>query len=530
MRKIITTIFAIVLSLGAWAQQNDTMFVHTNKFIHEFATQEVDSIIFKRTQARMTPPKDTVFILDTAQAVRQEIHDLVSGVEPFPVATEFSREQIIHDTSWTERFNTPRANASPSPSLSLSRKSLDECFVYNVNWRCVTTEISASRNPDDFVMFNPLASVLWPGNLVQGSSLVSGLPTSIPVTKRQPGTISLAIVTQGSAGAPMYRTVDRMSFSQVNQAMNDILSGFPGQGSARYSFEMDIIRSAEELEFKLNTSFAGFGARVRAGFNTNFSSTESVALVRLHQAYFTMVYDDPAGLDGVFTPDITVNDLRNYTGDGNPITYISSVTYGRIYYLLFESSASAEDLSAALSASWGGWGVNLNAETEYKTRQTLSQTRARVFQLGGGAEGGITAGMSNDFDKIREFLEAGINFNAQNVGEPISYTVKYLKNAQVVRMNNTMEFTVQNCTPDITETECPEPPQFTTNVVTEFSSTMAIVGGNIAIAGVPAYTERGVVYSTLQNPNLLNGTAVVVDGSGTGNFRTTLSGLSPRTT
>jgi len=77
-------------------------------------------------------------------------------------------------------------------------------------------------------MFNPLASVLWPGNLVQGASIASGVPTSIPVTKRQPGNISLAIVTPGSDGALMHRTVDKMQFSNVNQAMNDILSGFTG--------------------------------------------------------------------------------------------------------------------------------------------------------------------------------------------------------------------------------------------------------------------------------------------------------------
>ena len=62
MRSFITAIFTLILSFGAWAQQNDTMFVHTQQFIHEFATAEVDSIIFYRTQERMTLPADTVFM------------------------------------------------------------------------------------------------------------------------------------------------------------------------------------------------------------------------------------------------------------------------------------------------------------------------------------------------------------------------------------------------------------------------------------------------------------------------------------
>jgi hypothetical protein len=65
MKSFITTLFAFALSFSAFAQQNDTMFVHTNQFIHEFATQEVDSIVFYRTQARMTLPKDTVTKVDS---------------------------------------------------------------------------------------------------------------------------------------------------------------------------------------------------------------------------------------------------------------------------------------------------------------------------------------------------------------------------------------------------------------------------------------------------------------------------------
>jgi hypothetical protein len=38
------------------------MFIHTKQFIHEFTVEEVDSIIFYRTQPRMELPKDTIRI------------------------------------------------------------------------------------------------------------------------------------------------------------------------------------------------------------------------------------------------------------------------------------------------------------------------------------------------------------------------------------------------------------------------------------------------------------------------------------
>ena len=277
--------------------------------------------------------------------VSGDVIKLISEPAAFPEAETFPIKAETTTRSYDETSNTPPAGTKSSKS------SEEECFIYNTRWDCVKIRYSASDNPDNFSMFNPLASVLWPGNLVQGTSIESGVPTSVPVTKRQPGNISLALVTQGADNAPMFRTVEKMQFSHVNQAMNDILSGFSGTGYAQYSFEMETVRTTEYLEFLINGNFAGFGASVRAGLSFNRSEEKIRIFVKLHQSYFTMVYDDPAGLDGVFTPDITVNDLRNYTGNGNPICYISSVTYGRVFYLLYESTASEEELKAALNAS-----------------------------------------------------------------------------------------------------------------------------------------------------------------------------------
>jgi uncharacterized protein (TIGR02145 family) len=59
-------IFGLLFAANLNAQTTDTMFVHTKQqFIHEFATQNVDSVIFYRTQPKMAIPCDTVFITQT---------------------------------------------------------------------------------------------------------------------------------------------------------------------------------------------------------------------------------------------------------------------------------------------------------------------------------------------------------------------------------------------------------------------------------------------------------------------------------
>jgi len=75
MKKITTIIFAIALSFGVFAQQNDTMFVHSGQTIFHISTSEVDSIIFNRTGVSV-PMGSTVIIRDT---IRDTIFT-VSGV------------------------------------------------------------------------------------------------------------------------------------------------------------------------------------------------------------------------------------------------------------------------------------------------------------------------------------------------------------------------------------------------------------------------------------------------------------------
>ncbi|MDR0436980.1 MAG: thiol-activated cytolysin family protein [Bacteroidales bacterium] len=335
------------------------------------------------------------------------------------------------------------SNAGVLPEPPPAFEERIEIIEEGTEFRCGTTRVSASENPDNFFMFNPLASVIWPGNLVQGNSIHTGVPTSIPITsKRQPGTISLAVVSpDGGFNAPSFRTVERMQFSQVNQAMNDILAGFTGNAPAMYNVQISFVNSASHLNFAMNAGYAGSVASVNASFRISWGQERSRMLVKLHQQYFTMVFDDPEGLNGVFTPDITVDDLRPYTGPGNPICYVSSVTYGRVFYLLYESTASKTELESALNIKYGKSSGSVDAGYT----ETMNQTSIHVMQIGGDAASGLPVATKPDLETIRAFLNNGANFSAQSPGAPISYTIKHLTNASLVRMNNTMEYEFENC-------------------------------------------------------------------------------------
>lgn len=71
-------------------------------------------------------------------------------------------------------------------------------------------------------------------------------------------------------------------------------------------------------------------------------------------------------------------------------------------------------------------------------------------------------------------------------------------------------------------------PTVTTTVITNITQTTASSGGNVTDGGSSAVTERGVVWSTSQNPTIADNKTV--DGSGTGSFTSSITGLTAGTT
>lgn len=68
----------------------------------------------------------------------------------------------------------------------------------------------------------------------------------------------------------------------------------------------------------------------------------------------------------------------------------------------------------------------------------------------------------------------------------------------------------------------------TTSEVTDITLNSALCGGNISSNGGSSVTDRGVCWSTDQNPTIMNNKTT--DGSGTGNFSCIIEGLAASTT
>lgn len=70
-------------------------------------------------------------------------------------------------------------------------------------------------------------------------------------------------------------------------------------------------------------------------------------------------------------------------------------------------------------------------------------------------------------------------------------------------------------------------PSVTTNNITNITKTSAVCGGNVTTDGGFTVSARGVCWSITQNPTI--GDQHTTDGSGTGTFTSSITGLSPNT-
>ena len=368
------------------------------------------------------------------------------GAAPAPAPTDNGNaiDDLVSGSGSIDTTLTPGLVQTSQPTMKVVA---DPTANGGAGWACTETNYSLTNEPSKFVVVNPNADVMWPGSLVQGKSLAGGLLDPIPV-KRAPGTITLTIA--GGASGTFSQTMPEASLSSATQAMNTILAGYNGGTPAKFSFLSESVYSSEHLRVSVDANVTSETWSASGSLTFDSSTAKSHFLIKFSQEYFTMAYQPPEGAHGVFDPSVTSDDLKPYVGAANPPVYIASVTYGRIFYLLFESTASQTKLETALKAAYNGGAIGASGALQQDYEDVINQSTVTAYGLGGDAKAAIKAATgSNQFEQIGTFLTENADFNPQNPGVPISYTVRYLGNSSEVKLGLTTDFTAKNCVPNV---------------------------------------------------------------------------------
>ena len=299
-----------------------------------------------------------------------------------------------------------------------------------------------SSSAGDFAVLDPSPTILWPGSFIQGKSIRGkGGFTVIPyIAKRQPGRISLQTASGaesvGSGGEGLwYEEIQEMRESEVNQAQSRLVRHWQESGApASTSYTMQVVHSPEEAMIASGVDLGKSGEKLKTFLSTGFDKKKSHILVKLYHRFYTFGYEDlEGGGKGAFMSTIEQGDLAPYTGAGNPICYVSSVSYGRAYYFLYESSESSYDLLDALSASFKSFLDERRVES-----YVIEGVRVRMLEPGSSTNAGQGTEISPE--KVFKLLEEGAQPSSKDVGVPISFTLKHLYDGQPVRMSNSLSY------------------------------------------------------------------------------------------
>ena len=333
------------------------------------------------------------------------------------------------------------AQLPPPPApLDVQRDTAEAEFDIQANFVCQEVEVSAQGAPGDYRTFNPNSNVVWPGNLLQGKTLTKSTPESIDV-KRAAGVFTIDLVN-GSTGTK--KEVPEVTQAEVIGAINEIISVNTGVLAANFSYTAREVRSKQEMALALGVSVETITTEFDAQVSVNTEREYNSFLVDFVQQYYTISYQAPTSYDEVFDPSVSAADLDPYIGPENPPVYISSVTYGRRYYLLITSTSSAADIRASIQASYDAALANGSLDVDATYVQELDEVEISVFAMGGDAQLAAQT-FGGDFETVRTFLANG---GTINTGAVLSYKMETLAAPhQDVGVGIATNFTIPHCRP-----------------------------------------------------------------------------------
>jgi thiol-activated cytolysin len=372
---------------------------------------------------------------------------------------------------------------SVGESATDDRDTDDNGSLITQRWICTTSTVSVLDGNGQFPLFNTNADVIYPGNLLQGKTLSSATPSPI-VVERAGGTISYDL-NNGNLSSTF--TVDRVSKSSIQNAMNNIIANAGEVVPANFRLEIQEVQSENQLALELGLNVSTFATKVKSNMSFSTERQYNRFLVKLTQSYYTMSFDLPTRLDQLFDPSVTPEELARYVQADNPATFISSVTYGRIFYMLVESTSSSREMATKLDASYGAFRNKVEGSVDVDSFQSMKNVKMKVIAYGGDAAGTFELAGESTIQNIANKLAESTDIRA---GLPLSYVVRSVERPdQIVGTKLATEYDVTNC-----DLKGILPPQGYSSLVDLFDDGIGAMI-HISDSNVTVYNKAGTQYA-----------------------------------
>ncbi len=313
--------------------------------------------------------------------------------------------------------------------------------ITNITWTSYTKTYRAAANFGEFMVYNADPWKIWPGALIQGRTAANGLPDPIELSNRKPMRIGLNLFS--GVSNQIKTQIEHPNTDTVNQAVRDIVAGYGTGQTGMMSFEFHDIYSAQQMRFSLGVAISIHIFDISTALSWDRFNSSQKVMVRVFLQNFTASVDDFDGLIGVLGSNADATNLMPWMSAGNPPCYISSVTYGRMYLIKYESTNSSYDLKTRVRLAWdfGLFSGSWTHRSEFDS--AMQDVDVTAVVMGEDPNSGIAStdpSVFKNFDTITNLLLTRTQFSSNSFGTPLSFTVKTLRDSKLVRMNNTMDY------------------------------------------------------------------------------------------
>ena len=282
---------------------------------------------------------------------------------------------------------------------------------------------------------------VWPGQVIQGRSLLRGDPAPIGPLPRVPGTIN--VVTDLITNQPHGQSavVKKPTAGSVNNARRAIIEKIkPTDSPGILKVGIDKASTYREVGVKLGLSVNGQTFDVDANFSLNQTYKQTTAVAVIRQIFYSVTFTPSGPQAGGFWPKtVTFKDISPYVGAGNPPLYIDSVQFGRLICVTMQGAFSSSELIASLRASYEadvGGSVSLDA----RSKEILESSQVKVYTIGVPGRANFQD-LADPISELQQVYQSGLSFNMQNLGAPVSFTARHIADATLARVALGAEYT-----------------------------------------------------------------------------------------
>jgi hypothetical protein len=305
--------------------------------------------------------------------------------------------------------------------------ALTDVNASGVNYRVTQQKFAVIKNVLEQSYLRDIASMgVWPGQVIQGNPLKSGSVAPIGPFPRVPGTMRISTEFVANTSVPQHADIANPTGAALDQARREIVSRIAATDSAgqlETTFETASTLREVGIKAGLNISGSAFGVDANMTLNQTFSQSCAMAVIR--QVYYSVEFDPSAAQSEGFWPEsVTMNQLGQYMGAGNPPLYISSVKYGRLVCVLAEGKFSSSDLAASLEARYSST-VEGKVNGSLNWKDVLSSSQVTVYTLGVPGWANFQT-LSRPVEELDAVFRNGLSFGPKNPGAPVSFTARHI--------------------------------------------------------------------------------------------------------